>query len=430
MRIAGASRDLTGRVDVPGDKSISHRAIMLASIAQGLSEITGLLEGADCLATVFAMRSLGAMVDQTGPGKYRVEGVGAEGLQEPDDVLDMGNSGTSTRLLCGLLAGYPVVSVLTGDASIRRRPMLRVVAPLQQMGATILGRESGDKAPLTIAGGNLKGIRYNTPVASAQVKSAILFAGLHAEGATEVIEPARSRDHSERMLKAFGANIAWEGLTTTITPGQTLKGQRVEVPGDFSSAAFFIVGALLIEGSELVVQNVTLNPTRTGLLEVLQEMGADVEVHSNRETAGEPVGDIRARFSELNGTTVEGERIPRMIDEFPILALAAAKAKGKTIVRDARELRVKESDRIDTLCRQLGKMGIEIEAFEDGFAIEGPQELKAATVSSEGDHRIAMTLAIAALLAEGETVIENPQCIETSFPGFFRKLSELSGGGG
>ncbi len=426
--ISGPSPGLCGTLTVPGDKSISHRALMLAAVAEGHTPIEGLLEAEDCLATLRAMQLLGANIEKTDEGEFIVDGVGSKGLCEPADVLDLGNSGTATRLLTGLLCGYPLVATLTGDASVRRRPMLRVVEPLRRMGATILGREGGNKVPLTLQGGGLQGIRYDSPVASAQVKSALLLAGLHARGETRVTEPSLSRDHSERMLRSFGANLEVDGLTVSLAGGGSLQGQRVKVPGDFSSAAFFLVGALVIPDSEVTLCNVGLNPTRTGLLDVLRSMGGSVEIVRKEEVAGEPIGDVRARSSHLRGVEVGGTWVPRMIDEFPILTLAAARAEGRTVIRDAGELRLKESDRIAAIARQFGRLGVEIKEREDGYEVEGPQAIRPADVDSEGDHRVGMTLAIAALLAQGKTRIANRACIQTSFPNFLGLFQEAQKG--
>lgn len=423
--IIGPSRGIRGKITVPGDKSISHRAMILGGIAEGETRIEGFLEAEDCLATLQAMQKMGASIEKKAPGAYTVRGVGSRGLQEPDDLLDLGNSGTSTRLLIGLLAGYPLTATLTGDASIRRRPMLRVVEPIRRMGATILGREGGNKAPLTIQGGKLKGIDFQSPVASAQVKSALILAGLSAEGETRVSEPSLSRDHTERMLKAFGGDIQTQERSVMVRGGKILKGQPVRVPGDLSSAAFFIIAALVIPGSHLMIENVGLNPTRTGLLDVLQAMGGKVRISRQEEIAGECIGDIECEYSGLKGVEIGGELVPRMIDEFPILTLAAACAEGETRVRDAKELRVKESDRIASVARQLRQLGIEIQEYEDGYSVKGLQKFHPGEADSEGDHRIAMTLTIAAFLAEGETRIQNTECIETSFPEFFELIAQV-----
>lgn len=426
--VSGPARGLRGTISVPGDKSISHRALLLGAIAEGTTRIEGLLEAEDCLATLRAIRQLGAKVERTAEGQFRVQGLGPKSLCEPEDILDLGNSGTSTRLLLGLLAGYPIAATLTGDASLRRRPMRRIVEPLRRMGATIVGREGGDRVPLTLQGGRLKGMDYASPVASAQVKSALLLAGLRAEGRTCVSEPTLSRDHSERMLQAFGAQLEIERLAVALEGPQRLEAQPVKVPGDFSSAAFFLVAALIVPESELTLRNIGLNPTRTGLLEVLQRMGGAIEVLRQEEVAGELIGDIRVRSSSLRGVEVGGALVPRMIDEFPILTLAAACAEGRTTIRDARELRYKESDRIAAIARQLGRLGTHIDEREDGYELEGPQVIQPGRVDSEGDHRIGMMLAVAGLAAPGETRILNPECVQTSFPNFFELLHKVAEG--
>jgi len=409
---------------VPGDKSISHRAAMLGAIARGTTHIAGFLRAEDCLATLRCLRALGASVDERG-NDLEIEGTP---FREPEEILDVGNSGTTIRLLAGLLAAHPFHSVLTGDASIRRRPVDRVAEPLRRMGARISGRQGGRLAPLAIDGGGLRGISYATPVASAQVKSAVLLAGLFAEGETVVREPSQSRDHTERMLTAFGAQVVRDGLTTRLRGPQTLRGAGVRVPGDLSSAAFFLVAAALIPSSELAVADVGLNPTRTGALEVLKMMGADLEVRDVREQDGEPVGTVLVRGSRLRGATIGGDLIPRTIDELPVLAVAACFAEGETVIRDAAELRVKESDRIAALARELGRLGARVEAQPDGLAIVGVPRLRAARVHSGGDHRVAMALAVAGLRADGPVTIDDPACIETSFPGFADALRKVAVG--
>jgi 3-phosphoshikimate 1-carboxyvinyltransferase len=427
VRFEGPAHGLTGSIQVPGDKSISHRSLLLGAIAEGTTEVRGLLEAEDCLATLRAMQMAGAGIKKQAPGEYEIAGCGLAGLQEPEDILDLGNSGTATRLMIGLLAGYPITCTLTGDASVRRRPMLRVVDPIRKMGATILGRENGAKVPLSISGSHLNPIHHISKVASAQVKSAVLLAGLRARGITTVTEPALSRDHSERMLAGFGAKIEKEGLRVSIQGGNTLKGCPVQVPGDISSAAFFIVAGLIIPDSQLTITNIGLNPTRTGLIDALVQMGAGVRITRQEEFAGELIGDLEVATSELKGIEIGGESVPRMIDEFPIFALAAARAEGKTIVRDAEELRYKESDRISALARQMKNFGIEIEEKPDGFVIEGPQSIQGGQADSEGDHRIAMTACIAALLARGQSEVKNISCVKTSFPIFFELLHKMTG---
>lgn len=425
--IRGPRQGLRGTLSVPGDKSISHRALLLGGLAAGETRIRGLLEGEDCLATLGAMRRLGVSIEKPEPGEYRIEGAGRKGFQEPEEILDLGNSGTATRLMIGLLAGYPIAATLTGDASVRRRPMLRVVEPVRRMGALVLGRKEGDRVPLTIQGGNLRGIEYSSPLASAQVKSAILLAGLGAKGETRLKEPTLTRDHTERMLRAFGARIEKDGETICIQGGTELQGQPVQVPGDISSAAFFLLAGLLLPDSSIVLRNVGLNPTRTGLIDVLQAMGGKIDILEQREMAGERIGDIQVATSALKGVEVGGSLVPRMIDEFPILTLAAIRAEGRTVIRDARELRFKESDRISAIVRQFNSLGVVIEEQEDGYTIEGPQTIHAGRSASEGDHRIAMTLIVAGLLSEGESEVADTGCIATSFPDFFALLAQLCG---
>lgn len=356
-----------------------------------------------------------------------VEGKGLHGLNEPAGILDCGNSGTTMRLLSGLLAGQRFLSLMSGDHSLNRRPMRRVIEPLTAMGAEIWGRAGGFYPPLAIKGSeNLKGITYRMPVASAQVKSALLLAGLYAGGPTRIIEPEKSRDHTERMLQAMGADIEVQGLEITLKPGKELTPQEFLVPGDISSAAFFLVAALIVPGSEIMIRDVGINPTRAGLIEVLEAMGARISIENQRVVGGEPIGDIVAGYSHLRGTMVGGDIIPRLIDEIPILAVAMALAEGESVVRDAGELRVKESDRIKAICCELGKMGAGIEELEDGFVIQGcPEGLRGAAVDSQGDHRIAMSAAIAALKADGDTIVDNSEVVDISFPEFWPLLGKL-----
>jgi len=418
---------LAGTIRVPGDKSVSHRAGLLGALAAGPTEISGFLESEDCLNTLGALGALGVEVTRKGPGEYRVEGAGLQGLQEPDDVLDCGNSGTTARLLLGVLAGQPFWSVLTGDDSLRRRPMGRVTQPLAQMGATVVGRSDGSRLPLAIRGARpLKALRYRSPVPSAQVKSAILLAGLFADGEVSVEEPVPSRDHTERMLRGFGARVTAEGRSVTLASGGELRGHAIQVPGDISSAAFFLVAAALVPGSAVTIPGVGVNPTRTGLLDVLGEMGADLRVTDGRE-GEEPSGTLTAGTSRLRGTRVGGALIPRLIDELPVLAVAATAAEGVTEVADAAELRVKESDRIATLGAELAKLGARVEERPDGFLIRGGAPLRGGVVRSWGDHRMAMALIVAGLAAEGQTVVEDTQCIATSYPEFLATLNALAG---
>lgn len=422
--VVAPGRPLRGVLRVPGDKSISHRGAILGAIARGTTRVTGFLRAEDCLSTLRCLRILGASIDERG-NALEIHG---RGLQEPEEVLDVGNSGTTIRLLAGVLSGHAFHSVLTGDASVRRRPMDRVVDPLRRMGARISGRQAGRLAPLTIDGGGLRGIAHATPVASAQVKSAVLLAGLFAGGETVVQEPAQSRDHTERMLGTFGAEVIRDGLTIRLRGPQVLRGAEVRVPGDLSSAAFLLAAAALVPGSELAVADVGLNPTRTGVLDVLKLMGASVAVEDLREASGEPVGTVVVRASRLHGTVIGGELIPRAIDELPVLAVAASLAEGETVIRDAAELRVKESDRIEALVRELGRLGARLEPRADGLAITGTRRLRGGHVTSQGDHRIAMALAVAGLCADGPVTVDDPACIETSFPGFADALRQATGG--
>ncbi len=419
---------LRGTIEVPGDKSISHRAALLGAIADGPTEVSGYLEAEDCLATLAAIEKLGVEVTRKGPGHYRIAGVGLTGLGEPDAVIDCGNSATTARLLLGVLAGQPFCTVLTGDDSLRRRPMARVSAPLRQMGATIIGRAEGGKLPLAVQGRRpLSALTYRPPVASAQVKSAVLLAGLWADGPVVVEEPWASRDHSERMLRQFGARLTVEGRRVTLAPGGALKGCAVQVPGDISSAAFFLVAGAVVRDSRVTIRRVNLNPTRTGILDVLASMGAQVD-QSDLQPSVEPTGTLGVGHTNLRGTTIAGALIPRLIDEVPALAVAAAVATGPSEIRDAAELRVKESDRVAALARELGRMGARLEERRDGLLIHGGATLRGARVESGGDHRIAMALVIAGLAASGETVVEDTACIATSFPGFVETLNALAPG--
>jgi 3-phosphoshikimate 1-carboxyvinyltransferase len=417
-------RPLRGLLRVPGDKSISHRAAILGGIASGVTRVSGFLRAEDCLSTLRCLRALGVAIEEQ---RDTLEIHGAP-LVEPGDVLDVGNSGTTIRLLAGVLAGHPFHSVLTGDASIRRRPMARVAEPLRHMGARISGRQGGCLAPLAIAGGSLRGIAYATPVASAQVKSAILLAGLFAQGETSVTEPSQSRDHAERMLGAFGVPVTRAGLTTRLNGPAALRGTAVRVPGDISSAAYFLVAGALVPGSEVAVADVGINPTRTGVLDILRMMGACVEVRDERQAGGEPVGTVAVRAGPLRGVVIGGAVIPRAIDELPVLAVAACLAAGETVIRDAAELRVKESDRVAVLARELGRLGADIEPQPDGLVIAGGRRLHGGRVRSGGDHRIAMALAVAGLCADGPVIIEDSACVETSFPGFEAALRRAAGG--
>ncbi len=422
---------LKGTIAVPGDKSITHRAIILSALAEGDSTISTYCRGEDCLNTMRAFQAMGIQIEER-PEQLRVRGKGFWGLTEPAQPLDCGNSGTGIRLLAGLLAGQDFFTILTGDDSIRRRPMGRVVKPLREMGATIAGRKGGELAPLAITGSRLRGLAYTSPVASAQIKSSLLLAGLYAEGTTRVSEPRRSRDHTERLFRYFGIPVQENDCAVAIEgrPAVGWAGKPVVVPGDLSAAAFFIVGATLVPGSDVTITSVGINPTRTGILEILTEMGANIQILNRREEAGEPVADLRVRTASLHGVRIGAERIPQTIDEFPILCVAATLAEGETVITGAGELRVKESDRIVTMATELRKMGASAEETKDGLIIQGlvankPKRLRGATCTSYGDHRVAMSIAIAGLTAEGETIIQDTDCIETSFPGFESKLLEL-----
>lgn len=416
---------LNGTITVPGDKSISHRAVMFGSIADGQTTINGFLTGEDCLSTISCFRKLGVHIHQDGE-KVTVEGKGLAGLKPPSEDLYVGNSGTTIRLMLGILANTSFTSTLTGDDSIAKRPMNRVTQPLMEMGALIDGNDYGNKVPLQIQGGRIKGIQYTSPIASAQVKSAIILAGLEGEGITSVKEPIKSRDHTERMLEAFGVKVENDGLTVSVEGGQKLTGTHIEVPGDISSAAFFLVAGAIVPNSEITLKKVGLNPTRTGILDVLEAMGADIAYENVNHDASEPYGDLLIKTSSLKGTTIKGDLIPRLIDEIPIIALAATQAEGQTIIQDAHELRVKETDRIETVVNELKKMGADIEATEDGMIINGKTPLYGASVQSYGDHRIGMMLSIAACISEGETTLTNSEAIAVSYPSFFEQLKGLA----
>jgi len=419
------AKTVRGEIAVPGDKSISHRSIMLGSIAQGETTVRGFLRGEDNISTLNAFRAMGVPVEDDGE-TLRIKGQGLHGLTEPTDVLDCGNSGTSMRLMTGLLAGQRFFSVLTGDQYLRKRPMRRVIEPLGQMGATIYGRAGGDKAPLAIVGRDLAGTNYASKVASAQVKSALMLAALYASGATTVTEPHLSRDHSERMFRYFGADLETTGTTVTVRGGRELAGRDIVVPGDISSAAFFIVAGLIVPGAELLIRGVGVNPTRTGIIDILTAMGGSIELLDRREVSGEPVADILVRASNLKGVEIGGDLVPRAIDEFPVLCIAAALAEGRTVLRDARELRVKETDRIAAMAANLGRAGVQVTEAEDGMEIVGTEQLRGCVAESFGDHRIAMSMLIAGLASASEVKVDDIACIATSFPTFIPLLERVA----
>lgn len=419
---------LRGTIAVPGDKSISHRALMFNSVAEGNATITNFLAGADCLSTAACMRALGVEIEVRGT-LATVHGRGLRGLRAPDAILDCGNSGTTMRLLAGLLAGQPFEATLTGDDSLRRRPMLRVVEPLRRLGAEIGGVDGGKFAPLTIRGRALHGAQVELTVASAQVKSALLLAGLLADGPVTLSGKTASRDHTERMLSAMGIDLRVEpGRITLYPPAHPVFPYplSLRVPGDPSSAAFWWVAAAIHPDAELTTTGVCLNPSRTGALDVLAAMGADISIANRQNEGQEPIGDVTVRSSELRATEIGGELIPRLIDELPVLAVAAAVAKGTTVVREAAELRAKETDRIATVAGELGRLGVRVSPAEDGFSVEGDWAICGAEVASHGDHRMAMALGVASLVAEGETTIDDPDCAVVSYPGFWEQLEALT----
>jgi len=417
---------LRGATTIPADKSITHRALLFGAIAQGVSRIRNPLRSGDTNATLGVVRALGIEVQETKSGEILVHGRDLHGLQEPETALDCINSGTTVRLLMGLLAGQDFFSVLVGSPQLRKRPMGRVSEPLRQMDAHIDGRDQGRLLPLAITGSRLHGIDYNLPVPSAQVKSALLLAGLYADGLTVVTEPGPARDHTERMLASMGAPIEGQGSRITAKrPTAPLNPLDITVPGDFSSAAFLLAAGVLVPGSEITIQGVGLNPTRVGLLEALMAMGAEIQQDNWHEIAGEPAGDLHVRPWDLNAITVQGDQIVTMIDELPLLAVIATQARGDTLVRDAAELRVKETDRITTTVMELRKMGADIAELPDGFIVHGPTKLHGAHVTSHGDHRLAMALTVAGLMAEGVTTVEDAACASDSFPGFENTLHQL-----
>ncbi|MCR5517794.1 MAG: 3-phosphoshikimate 1-carboxyvinyltransferase [Lachnospiraceae bacterium] len=415
-----------GEVTVPGDKSISHRSIMLGSIAKGTTRIKGFLEGEDCLSTIDCFKKLGIKIEKSGD-MISVFGQGLHGLKAPSNLLYTGNSGTTTRLISGILSAQDFSCTIDGDASIRKRPMSRIITPLSLMGADIKSEYNNNCAPLHITGSKLHGIEYTLPVASAQVKSSILLAGLYAEGKTTVTEPAISRNHSELMLAAYGAKIQNSGLTTTIETTDELYSSDIEIPGDISSAAYFITAALITQNDGILIKNVGVNPTRDGILKVYEAMGGKITRLNERIIAGEPVADLLVSTSELHATTVEGDIIPTLIDEIPVIVVAAAMAEGTTIIKDAKELKVKESDRIAVMTENMKACGIDITATDDGFIINGHSDniFKEATVDSHLDHRIAMSFAIANLCCKGNITIKSKECVDISYPGFYRDLESI-----
>ena len=418
------AKKLSGSLAIPGDKSISHRAVMFGSLAQGTTKITHFLEGADCLSTISCFRKMGIDIERNA-SEILVHGKGLHGLSAPSETLDVGNSGTTTRLISGILAGQSFTSELNGDASIQSRPMKRIMTPLLSMGADIVSLRGNGCAPLRITGKSLHAAHYQSPVASAQVKSCVLLAGMYADGITSVTEPVLSRNHTEIMLNYFGANVTSQGTTASIEPEPVLNGREIKVPGDISSAAYFIAAGLLTPGSEILLKNVGINPTRDGMLRVCKAMGADITYLNETSAGGEPTADLLVRYSPLKAAVVEGSIIPTLIDEIPMIAIMAAFAEGTTIIRDAAELKVKETNRIDTVVQNLRAMGGTITPTDDGMIIEGTGALKGAHINSHLDHRIAMAFAIAGLVAEGDTVIGDSQCVDVSYPAFFETIAQL-----
>lgn len=415
--------NLQGEITIPGDKSISHRSIMLGSLANGITEVHGFLNGADCISSMNCFRQMGVSIDYDGE-TVLIHGKGLHGLQKPEQTLDVGNSGTTTRLMSGILAAQNFSSRIIGDASICRRPMKRIMTPLSMMGADITSENGNDCAPLLINGKPLHGIHYDSPVASAQVKSCVLLAGLYADGKTSVTEPYVSRNHTELMFQSFGADIQTAGTTVSVTPADRLYGQKIQIPGDISSAAYFIAAGLITPNSCITIKNVGINPTRNGILEVVEKMGGAVTYDRLSET-GEPAADITVKTSNLKGCVIEGSIIPKLIDEIPIIAILACFAEGQTIIRDAQELKVKESNRIDVMVKNLSAMGADITATDDGMIINGGRPLHGAVIDSHLDHRIAMSFAIAALNADGETDIRGSECVNISYPSFYNDLAQL-----
>ncbi len=413
-------RSVKGEITVPGDKSISHRAVMLGALADGTTHISGFLKGADCLSTIDCFRKMGIDIEVDG-NNVTVHGKGLHGLKKPSETLYTGNSGTTTRLLCGILSGQPFDTSITGDASICKRPMGRVTKPLSLMGADI----ENEYCPLHIHGKSLKGIEYNMTVASAQVKTALILAALYAEGDTIIHEIEKSRDHTEVMLSAMGADIEVDGLTIKVGKTEKLAPQDIVVPGDISSAAFFMVLGAVMPDSEITIKNVGINPTRTGIIDVFEDMGADMELVNKRSAAGEPVADIIIRSSKLKGTTIGGSVIPRLIDELPVIAVASVFAEGKTVIKDAEELKVKETNRIRAVVDEFKKCGIDITETDDGMIINGGKPIHGADFKTDGDHRMAMSLAILAQLADGDSTLDDSNCVDVSYPTFFEHFYGL-----
>lgn len=415
---------LKGEVSIPGDKSISHRAIMLGSISDGITEVTNFLQGEDCLSTINCFEKMGIEIENQ-TDKVIIHGKGLHGLSAPQTTLDVGNSGTTTRLISGILAAQNFTSELNGDASIQKRPMKRIITPLSMMGADICSIKGNDCAPLRITGRQLHGIHYNSPVASAQVKSAILLGGLYADSDTSVTEPYVSRNHSELMLKYFGADVRTDNTTVSVSPASRLNGQKIHIPGDISSAAYFIAAGLIIPNSEILIKNVGINPTRDGILRVVKDMGGNITLLNRQCSTGEDTADILVKSSSLKGTTIGGEIIPTLIDEIPVIAVLACFAEGRTIIKDAEELKVKESNRIDVMVSNLSLMGADITGTDDGMVINGGRPLVGAVIDSNADHRIAMSFAIAGLAADGETEISGDECVSISYPEFYNDLNSL-----
>lgn len=423
MQLVTNKQGLNGTIRVPGDKSISHRSIMFGALANGTTTVSNFLKGEDCLSTIGVFRALGVQIEEF-PDKIVVHGTGWDGLKRPDETLDVGNSGTTIRLMLGILAGRPFDATLEGDASIAKRPMGRVMLPLREMGA-IFEAKDANFAPVKVMGTKLQPMTYTLPVASAQVKSAIIFAALQADGETTIIEKEKTRDHTEQMIRQFGGAITTDGLTICVNGGQEFQGQNVVVPGDISSAAFFIVAGLIIPNSKIRLENVGLNPTRTGIIDVVKEMGGKITVEQTSKAGDEPAGTVIVETSDLKGIEIGGDIIPRLIDELPVIALLASQANGQTVIKDAEELKVKETNRIDAVVTELSKMGVALVGTDDGMIIEGNQTLHGATVQSYGDHRMGMMLQIAALLADSDVTLEKAEAINVSYPSFFEDVASL-----